>query len=253
MLLAIDIGNTHTVIGIFDKKKLKDFFRVTTHNYKTTDECGALLTKLVDEKKIGDIILCSVVPTLTFVYQEAGRKYFKKDPIVVSSELELGIKNLYDDPAQVGADRLANAVAAFVLYGGPVIVVDLGTATTFDVISKKGEYLGGAIAPGVESSSYYLFQKAAQLYRVRFEKPKDVIGKSTEESLKSGILYNAVGGIDEIVKRIKKKFKGKVRVIATGGLAPTISKESKTIEKINPTLTLEGLRIIYERVKKNYT
>lgn len=250
MLLTIDIGNTNTVIGIFDKKKLIDFFCVTTHNYKTTDECGGLLRQLTGEKKIEDIILCSVVPTLTPVYQEAGRKYFKKDPIVVSSELELGMKILYDDPTQVGADRLANAVAAFKLYGGPIIVVDLGTATTFDVISKKGEYLGGAISPGVESSSYYLFQKAAQLFRVKFEKPKDIIGKNTEESLKSGILYSAVGGIDEIVKRIKKRFKGKVRVVATGGLAQTIFEESKTIEKINPTLTLEGLKIIYERMKK---
>ncbi len=251
MLLAIDIGNTNTVIGIFDKKILKAFFRVTTHNYKTSDECGVLLRQLVGKRMIQDMILCSVVPTLTAVYQETGSEYFKKDPIVVSSELDLGIRILYDDPRQVGADRLANAVAAFKLYGGPTVVVDLGTATTFDVISKEGEYLGGAIAPGLESSSFYLFQKAAQLYRVRFEKPKDVIGKNTEESLKSGILYSAVGGIDEIVKRIKKKLKGKVAVVATGGLSQLIFEESKTIEKVNPTLTLEGLRIIYERVKKN--
>jgi len=249
MLLAIDIGNTNTVIGIFDKEKLKDFFGVTTHNYKTPDECGALLSQLAGKNRIGDIIICSVVPPLTAVYQEAGKKYFEKDPIVLFSELDLGIEILYDDPRQVGADRLANAVAAYKLYGGPTIVVDLGTATTIDVISKKGEYLGGAIAPGLESSSFYLFQKAAQLYRVRFEKPKDVIGKNTEESLKSGILYSAVGGIDEIVQRIKKKLKGKVTVVATGGLAELIFNESKTIQKVNPALTLEGLRIIYERIR----
>jgi len=249
MLLAIDIGNTNTVIGIFNKKKLKDFFRVTTHNYKTPDECGSLLKQFTGKNKIGDIIICSVVPPLTSVYQVAGKKYFKKDPFVLSLEINLGVKILYDDPRQVGADRLANAVASYELYQGPTIVVDMGTATTIDVISKKGEYLGGAIAPGLESSSFYLFQKAAQLYRVRFEKPKDVIGKNTEESLKSGILYSAVGGIDEIVKRIKRKLKGKVTVIATGGLAELVSAESKTIQKINPTLTLEGLRIIYERIR----
>ena len=250
MLLAIDIGNTNVVIGLFKDNKLLNYFRLSTLNYQTKDEVGILLRQLVGKAQIEDVILCSVVPPLTPIYQKGCEKYFRKTPLVVTSDLPLGIKILYEDPRQVGADRLANAVAAYKLFGGPIIVVDLGTATTFDVVSEKGEYLGGAIAPGIEISTSYLFQKAAQLFKVRFEKPKDIIGKNTEESLKSGILYSAVGGIDEVVKRICKKLKGKVKVIATGGLAELIFSESKTIQKTVPTLTLEGLKIIYNNLKK---
>jgi type III pantothenate kinase len=250
MLLAIDIGNTNVVIGLFKGNKLFNYFRVSTLNYQTFDEAGILLRQLVGKAKMDDVILCSVVPPLTHIYQKGCEKYFKKTPLVVSSDLPLGIKILYEDPRQVGADRLANVVAAYKLFGGPIIIVDLGTATTFDVVSEKGEYLGGAIAPGIEISTSYLFQKAAQLFKVRFEKPKEIIGKNTEESLKSGILYSAVGGIDEVVKRIKKKLMGKVKVIATGGLAELVFSESETIQKTVPTLTLEGLKIIYDNLKK---
>jgi len=171
-------------------------------------------------KEIKDVIICSVVPPLTSIYEEMSKKFLKVDPVVVSSDLPLGIKILYDDPKTVGADRLANAVAACEIYGGPAIVVDFGTATTFDVISENGEYLGGAIAPGIETSSLNLFQKASQLLKVSLERPKKAIGRNT-------------------------------KVIATGGLANLIAKESKMIEEVNPTLTLEGLRRIYFRVKKD--
>jgi type III pantothenate kinase len=253
MLLAVDIGNTSTAIGIFHKEKLKDFFRLSTKNSLTVDECGLLINQLLSEKKkkLSGVIICSVVPFLTSVYQKMSQRHLKIEPIIVSSQLSLGIRILYDDPSQVGADRLADAVAAYQIYGGPVIVVDLGTATTFDVVSEKGEYLGGAIAPGMESSMNSLLQRAAQLSKIDFKKPKDVIGKSTEESLRSGFFYGTIGQIDEMVNRIKKKIKGKVKVVATGGLADMIASESKTIKKVDPTLTLKGLNIIYLQKKKS--
>lgn len=257
MLLAIDIGNTHTVLGIYDEKKLKEYFRVASNHSLTVDESGILVKQLFEEyNKIRGVVICSVVPPLTPVYEEMSKKFLKVHPVMVSSDLPLGIKILYDDPKTVGADRLANAVAAYEIYGGPAIVVDLGTATTFDVISEKGEYLGGAIAPGIETSSLNLFQKASQLFKVSLEKPKKAIGTNTEESLRSGIIFGAVGQIDEIVKRIKEELKQrrsskrKPKVIATGGLAYLVAKETKTIEQVNPTLTLEGLRRIYLKVKK---
>jgi type III pantothenate kinase len=257
MLLAIDIGNTHTVLGLYDGRKLKGHFRIASNHASTGDECGILVKQLFEEyDKIKGVIICSVVPPLTPVYEEMSKKFLKAEPVVVSSDLSLGIKVLYDDPKAVGADRIANAVAAYEIYGGPVIVVDLGTATTFDVISEKGEYLGGAIAPGIETSSLNLFQRAAQLFKVSLEKPKKAIGTNTEESLRSGILFGAVGQIDEIVKRIKEELKQrrpskrKPKIIATGGLASLVAKESQTIEEVNPTLTLEGLRRIYLKVKK---
>lgn len=251
MLLAIDIGNTNTVLGVFDKDKLKDFFRLSTKHSLTVDDCGLLISQLLKEKKkrIKGIIICSVVPYLTSTYQEMSQKYLQIEPAIVSTRLPLGIKVLYYDPSQVGADRLANAVAAHQIYGGPAIVVDLGTATTFDVISQKGEYLGGAIAPGLEGSINILVQRAAQLSKIEVKKPKDIIGKSTEESLRSGIFYGTLGQIDAIVKRIKKKLNGKVKVIATGGLASLIASDSETINKIDPGLTLKGLNIIYKRMK----
>jgi len=252
MLLAIDIGNTNTVVGIFEGKKLTDFFRLSTRHSLTVDECGLLADQLLcgRKKKIKGIVICSVVPFLTPVYREMSQKHLKIEPVIVGPQLPLGMKILYDDPAQVGADRLANAVAAYQIYGGPVIVVDLGTAITFDVVSERGEYLGGAISPGLESSMNSLLHRAAQLSKIDFRKPKDVIGKSTEESLRSGFFYGTLGQIDELVKRISRKIRGRVKVIATGGLAELIASESKTIGKIDLTLTLKGLNIIYNRIKK---
>jgi type III pantothenate kinase len=257
MLLAIDIGNSHTVLGIFRKEKLIDHFRVTSNHAVTADECGILVRQFLrHHRKITGVIICSVVPPLTSVYQDMSRKFLKIDPVLVSCSLPLGIKILYDDPSKVGADRIANAVAAYQLYGGPAIVVDLGTSTNFDVISDSGEYLGGAIAPGVETSSLYLFQRAAQLFKVSLERPRRAIGNSTEESMRSGIIFGFVGQIDEIVRRIKQelkvehKIRKRPKVIATGGLADLIARESKTIEEVNRTLTLEGLRRIYLQTGK---
>ncbi len=258
MLLAIDIGNTHTVLGIFKKGKLADHFRVTSNHALTVDECGVLVKQLFpDYKGIRDVIVCSVVPPLTPVYQEMSKKFLKVDSLLVQWNLPLGIKIMYDEPSQVGADRIANTVAVYQRYGGPAIVVDLGTATTFDVISEKGEYLGGAIAPGIETSSLNLFRRGAQLFKVSLQKPRKTVGRNTEESLRSGIIFGAVGQIDGIVNRIKEELKKehgirkKPKVIATGGLAGLIAKESKTIEKVEPTLTLEGLKRIFLQVKKS--
>jgi type III pantothenate kinase len=258
MLLAIDIGNTHTVLGIFHRSKLINHFRVTSNHAVTVDECGILVRQFLhNHHKINGVIICSVVPPLTPIYQEMSRKFLKVDPVLVNWKLPLGIKILYDDPSKVGGDRIANAVAAYQIYGGPAIVVDLGTSTNFDVISDEGEYLGGAIAPGVETSASHLFQRAAQLFKVSLERPGKAIGSSTEESMRSGIIFGSVGQIDEIVNRIKEELKkehkiGKrPKVVATGGLADLIAKESKTIEEVNPTLTLEGLRRIYLQVKKS--
>lgn len=257
-LLAIDIGNTHTVIGVFERNRLVKYFRLASNHALTVDECGLLIRQLLANKsgarppRIGalefsGIVIASVVPPLTSVYEEMATRYSGIEPLIVSADLPLGVKIKYTDPHQVGADRLANAVAAFDLFGGPTIVVDLGTATTFDVISKKGEYLGGAIAPGIETSAADLFRRAAQLFKVKLERPRDVIGKTTEESLRAGIIFGTVGQIDFIVRKIETELGQKARVIATGGLAGLVAKDSKTIQKIHPTLTLEGLRIIFER------
>jgi type III pantothenate kinase len=254
MLICIDIGNTNTAVGIFVKNILRNYYRVFSNHFLTVDECGILIRQLVGEiktEKIEGVIIASVVPALTSVYQEMSQKYLHSEPVIVSSKLPLGIKILYDDPEQVGADRIANAVAAFKIYGGPVIVVDLGTATTFDVVSEKGEYLGGVISPGIETSSANLFHKAALLSKVELKKPKKVIGTNTQDSLRSGIIFGAVGQIDEIVKRIEKELGRKTKVIATGGLAELITRESTTIKKLDATLTLKGLKIIYDRVKKS--
>jgi type III pantothenate kinase len=258
MLLVIDIGNTHTVMGVYAGERLGEHFRVASNHALTIDECGILLKQLFAEhRKIKDVIICSVVPPLTPIYEEMSKKVLGIDPVVVNSDLPLGIKILYDDPRTVGADRIANAVAAHEIYGGPAIVVDFGTATTFDVISANGEYLGGAIAPGIETSSLNLFQKASQLSKVSLEKPRKAIGKNTQESLRSGIIFGTVGQIEGIVARIKGELsqngtsEREPKVIATGGLATLIARESKVIQEVNPTLTLEGLRRIYSRIKKD--
>ncbi len=259
MLLAIDVGNTHTVLGIYDGEELKEYFRVASNHDLTVDECGILIRQLFREHdQIKDVIICSVVPPLTPVYEEMSKKFLDADPVMVSSDLPLGIEILYDDPKSVGADRIANAVAAYEIYGGPAIVVDFGTATTFDVISENGEYLGGAIAPGIETSSINLFQRASQLFKVSLEEPQKAIGRNTEQSLRSGIILGTVGQVDGIVGRIKRELsehsqsQRQPKVIATGGLANLIAGESRTIQQVNPSLTLDGLRRIHFGVKKHH-
>jgi type III pantothenate kinase len=257
MLLAIDVGNTNTVVGVFSGEKLLDYFRIASNEKLTHDECGILVRQLlgnieIPPEKIEGVCLCSVVPALTQAYEEMSRKYFSVEPLAVSASSDLGMEIVYDNPEQVGADRLADAVAAYELYGGPAIVVDFGTATTFDYISAEGEYVGGAIAPGVETSSSTLFYRAAQLFKVRLEPPRSVVGKNTTESLKAGIIYGTVGQVEGIISRMKDEIgQDKVKVLATGGLAPVVAKLTSSIEEVNLTLTLEGLRIIHARANRH--
>jgi type III pantothenate kinase len=251
MLLVIDIGNTHVVFGIFKNEKLVGEWRIATHLHKTSDEYGILFTDLLSSGKVGvskikGAIVSSVVPPLTPIFQEMTEKYFSLKAMVVTHSLKTGLKIQYDHPKEVGADRVVNAVAAFRLFGGPVVIVDFGTATTFCVVSEKGDYLGGAIAPGLMISADALFARAAKLPRVELSKPKSVIGKDTVTSMQSGLIFGYAGLVNEMVDRIREEIGREALVVATGGLAPLIASECKTISKIRPTLTLEGLMIIYK-------
>lgn len=251
MLLAIDLGNTNVVLGVYKNKKLVSHFRVKTDTEKTADDYGILIYSLLKREniKIGnikDIIICSVVPPLMRSFSEFSKKYFKKDLIIVDKNVKSKVKILYEAPEEVGADRLVNAIAAYELYGGPSIVVDFGTATTFDVITKKGEYLGGAISPGINTSLEALFRETAKLPKIEFKKPQNVIGKNTQESMQSGAFYGFVSLTEGMIEKINKELKEKTFVVATGGLAELLSKEIKGIDAVNPLLTLEGLRIIYQ-------
>lgn len=253
MILAVDIGNTHTVFGIYDKKKLLGDWRVTSFVTRTEDEFGALVRGFCDDagitlKRISAIGISSVVPNLTDVMQRMSKKYFKIDPVIVSSSLSLGIKILYDDPMSVGADRLCNAVAGYAKYKGPLVIVDFGTATTFDVISKEGEYLGGVIAPGIETSAGELHRRAAKLPKIDIHFPKNVVGKNTVASMQSGILYGALDSMETMIRRISKEIDDYPTVIATGGFSELMMKHSKILNKHEPTLVLDGIRIIVEKM-----
>ncbi|MFA6456139.1 MAG: type III pantothenate kinase [Bacteroidota bacterium] len=255
MILAIDIGNTHTVIGMYNGSRLLGDWRVTSFVTRTEDEFGALVKQFCEDagislKKITSVGIASVVPNLTEVCVKMSRKYFKIEPIVVSSELELGITVLYDDPRAVGADRLCNAVAGYAKYKGPVIIIDFGTATTFDVVSKKGEYLGGVITAGIETSSAELHRRAAKLPKIDLKFPDRVIGKNTVESMQAGIMYGALDSMETMIRRISKELDDYPTVIATGGFSETMKKQSKVINKHEPALVLEGIRLIVERVEK---
>ncbi len=250
MLLAIDIGNSHVVIGVFHKKTLVGQWRIATALHKTSDEYGLVLTDFLQAASLvpsqfSGAILSSVVPPLTPVFYEMMEKYFLISAMTVTPALATGIQIQYGRPFEVGADRIVNAAAAYHLYGGPVIVVDFGTATTFCVISKMGDYLGGAIAPGLIISAEALASRAAKLFRVELIKPKTVIGKDTATSMQSGMIFGHVGMVNEIVHRIHLELGRKTEVVATGGLCPLIAPECKIISKVRPTLTLEGLMIIY--------
>jgi len=250
MLLVIDIGNTNVVFGIYEDKKLVHSFRNTTRKELTDDEAGLSLTGFlkqnsIEKDTITKVVIGSVVPQLTSCYEKASQSIFNNEIVVVSHKLDLPITIEFDQPHQIGADRIANAVAGYLAYGGPVIVVDFGTATTFDVINDKGAYIGGIIIPGPETSMAQLAKKASRLFEVRFKKPEHVVGKSTTEALKSGLFHGTIGQIDHIVKLIieESEFKN-CKVIATGGLSTGIEKHSQYITKTSPNLTLEGLRII---------
>ncbi|MFZ5641570.1 MAG: type III pantothenate kinase [Bacillota bacterium] len=252
MLLVLDVGNTNIVLGVYRGEELIHSWRISTNKHKTADEYGIQIRVLfqyadIDYRDIKAVVLSSVVPPIMPALERMAEKYFGIKPLVVGPGVKTSMPIKYDNPKEVGADRIVNAIAAIELYGGPLIIVDFGTATTFCAISGQGEYLGGAIAPGVGISTEALVAKAAKLPRIELVKPKTVIGKTTISSMQSGILYGFVGQVDGIVNRIKEEMGTEAKVVATGGLAELISRESSTIDLVNPNLTLEGLRIIYER------
>lgn len=254
MLLTVDVGNTNINIGVFDGSKLKATWRVATGVHRMPDEYASLLLNLfdrqgIDASQITDAILCSVVPTLVGVFEEVCRRYLKALPLVVEAGVKTGVRICLDNPREVGADRVVNAVAAHQLYGGSVIVIDLGTATTFDAVSEDGDYLGGAIAPGIAIATEALFTRTAALPRVELTHPKRAVGKSTVAAMQSGIVFGYAGLIEGIVARIQQEMGGKAKVVATGGYAELLARETPVIEVVNPDLTLVGLRLIYEMNK----
>lgn len=252
MLLAIDIGNTNIVLGIYDGQKLVTHWRLLTQPERTADEYGVTIGQLAASKKIGceqidAIIVSCVVPPMMSMIQELGERLFGVAPLMVGPGIKTGMPILYDSPKDVGADRICNGVAAYERYRGCSIAVDFGTATTFDFISKAGEYVGGCIAPGLLISVEALFQRASKLPRVEIVKPKEIVGKNPIHSIQSGVFYGYVGLVDSIVERIKKENRVAAKVVATGGLARVIASECAHIDDIDEFLTLDGLRIIYER------
>jgi type III pantothenate kinase len=251
MLLVIDVGNTNTVLGVFEGKELRAQWRLSTNRRQTADEYGILIRNLfeldgVEPTSIDGIMVASVVPPLNSVLEEMSAKYFRLKAVFLGPGTRTGMAIHYDNPQEVGADRIADSVAAFAKYGGPCVVVDFGTAITFDAISEKGEYLGGVIAPGLGISSEALFQHAARLPRVELREPNRVIGTNTVASMQSGLFYGAVGLVDSILNRLASVLGPKMKVVATGGEAPLVAAASKYKPPVDPSLTLEGLRIIYE-------
>ncbi len=251
MLLAIDIGNTNIVLGVYRKEELAACWRLATDVHKMADEYTVLLSNLLSNEGLsksemkGSAISC-VVPPLLPIFQEVCREHLKVEPLVVGPGIKTGVRILIDNPRELGADRIVNAIAARRLHGTPAIVIDFGTATTFDVVSKEGDYLGGAIAPGIGISAEALYREAAQLPRIELALPQKVIGKNTVASMQSGVLFGYVALVEGMVERIEEELGEEAKVIATGGLAGVIAKETSVIQVVNLNLTLEGLRIVYE-------
>jgi len=250
MLLAVDIGNTNIMLGIFEGMELRATWHMATSIHRMSDEYAALLLNLLhhqglDAADIKEVALCSVVPPLIATFEKLFQRYFHISPLVVGAGVKTGVRIRMDNPREVGADRIVNAAAAHHLYGGPLIIVDLGTATTFDTVSKEGDYLGGAIAPGIVTAADALFTRAAKLPRVEFVRPKQAIGTDTITAMQSGIVFGYVALVEGIVARIQKELGEKTKVVATGGYAELIANETSIIDVINPTLTLTGLRLIY--------
>lgn len=255
MLLAVDAGNTHTVFGLFQGEQRRADWRIATRKEITADELGVLLHALfergsIDPARVDGMAVASVVPDLGEALRTTGRRYFGCEPLFVGPGLKTGMPILYDNPHEVGADRIVNAVAAQARFGAPVIVLDFGTATTFDVVDRDGAYLGGVIAPGVGVSAEALFEKAARLHRVSIRRPGRVIGRFTEQSLQSGLFHGYAALVEGLVERIREELGQAAPVVATGGLAPVFEPELGLVEAVDPGLTLEGLRLIYEKNRK---
>ncbi|MCX7569591.1 type III pantothenate kinase [Tumebacillus sp. DT12] len=252
MILVLDVGNTNITLGLYQGKELLTHWRVATVRDRTEDEYGILIKNLIrdrglDPKDIEGIAISSVVPPLMFALERMSVKYFGHKPIVVGPGVKTGLNIKYENPREVGADRIVNAVAALERYGTPLIIVDFGTATTFCVINENGDYMGGVVAPGIGISTEALFQRAAKLPRIEITRPASVVGRNTITSMQSGVLYGFTGQVDGIVSRIKKEFNLPFKVIATGGLAGLISSESYEIDIKDDNLTLDGLRLIWDR------
>jgi type III pantothenate kinase len=246
MLLAVDAGNTQTVFGLYEGERLVEQRRVTTEAQRTADELGVVLTRLVDFDQVDAMCLSSTVPALVRAYEDFAEAWAHVPILVLGPGTRTGIAVRYDDPREVGPDRIANAVAARARHGAPCIAVDFGTSTNFDVVSPAGEYIGGVLAPGIEVSMDALFARAARLFRVEFVEPPTVIAKTTVAALQSGLVYGFAGQVDEIVRRIRGELGVDAPTVATGGLAELIVPHTSTLERIDPDLTLDGLRRIWE-------
>lgn len=257
MILLVDIGNTHTVVGISDADSLRHTWRISSQMARTEDEIGTQLSNFFEHRHIrmemiSGVGISSVVPDLTTVYQMMSRKYLNIEPMTIDAGLELGMAIRYKSPFAVGADRLCNAVAGKRKYGCPLIIIDFGTATTFDVVDQNGDYIGGVIAPGIETSVAALHRKAAKLPNVELKFPSSIIGSTTEQSIQAGILFGTVHMIDGICRQIREYLRAEARIIATGGLARIVAEHTGTIETIDRDLSLEGILYIYRDNEKNH-
>lgn len=256
MILVIDVGNTNIVLGVYDKEKLVANWRMTTTNNRTADETGIFIHSLfdysdVDAKNIENIIISSVVPNIMYSLTHGIRKYFHMEPMIVEAGMKTGINLTMENPKEMGADRIVNLVAAYEIYGGPALVIDYSTATTFDVVSKNGEFITGITAPGIQICADALYQRAAQLPKIEIKRPQSLIVKNTVGSIQAGIVIGHIGETIYIIEQLKKELnQPDLKVIATGGLARIIDEEEKVFDIIDPVLTLKGLRILYEKNKK---
>lgn len=255
MILVMDIGNTNIVLGVYDQDQLQHHWRMETDRMKTEDEYAMQVKALFQHvglyfEDIDGIIISSVVPPIMFSLEAMCTKYFKQKPLVVGPGVKTGLNIKYENPREVGADRIVNAVAGIHYYGAPLIIVDFGTATTYCYINERGDYMGGAIAPGIGISTEALFTRASKLPRIELSKPEHVVGKNTVSAMQAGIVYGYVGQVEGLVSRMKKAGSGQPKVIATGGLAPLIADETDVINQVDPFLTLKGLYLIYKRNEK---
>jgi len=247
MLLAVDVGNTETVFGLYEGPELGERWRIATEAQRTGDELGALLSDFLDLSSLDGICLSSSVPRLVREYEHMAERWAKAPLLVLGPGVATGIAIHYDDPRELGSDRLANAVAARERFGAPVIVVDFGTSTNFDIVGPDGDFVGGVLAPGIETSMEALFRRAARLVKIDYVEPPHVIGKTTEQALQSGLVYGFAGQVDGIVEAIRRELGAEAKVVATGGLAELIAPHSRTVSEVEPFLTLDGLRLIWER------